>query len=114
MVDRGSPSCLCVSGWWFVRSGYPVPVRATAPDRRGRCRRGGAARADVRDPGGDGTEHGLGILRHADRTSGTATVLTPVAVDRIHRVRIGIVFKDDMLADPPNGGNRERQRSSGA
>jgi polynucleotide 5'-hydroxyl-kinase GRC3/NOL9 len=65
----------------------------------------------------DGTEHGLGILRYADRTSGTATVLTPIAAGRIHRVRIGMVLKDDMLAglaDPPDGGNRERQRSSRA
>jgi polynucleotide 5'-hydroxyl-kinase GRC3/NOL9 len=64
----------------------------------------------------DGTEHGLGILRHANSTRGTATVLTQVA-GRIHRVRIGMVLKDDMLAgviDLPDGRSPAGQRSSGA
>lgn len=66
----------------------------------------------------DGTEHGLGILSDADMTDGTATVLTPVGSRRIHRVRIGMVLQDEVLArlpelaGLPSVGNR--QRSSGA
>ncbi|MFL5288292.1 MAG: Clp1/GlmU family protein [Rhodopila sp.] len=66
----------------------------------------------------DGTEHGLGILSDADMTDGTATVLTPVGSRRIHRVRIGTVLQDEVLArlpelaGLPSVGNR--QRSSGA
>jgi polynucleotide 5'-hydroxyl-kinase GRC3/NOL9 len=66
----------------------------------------------------DGTEHGLGILSDADMTDGTATVLTPVGSRRIHRVRIGMVLKDDRLAALPEPANQapagNRQRSRGA
>jgi polynucleotide 5'-hydroxyl-kinase GRC3/NOL9 len=66
----------------------------------------------------DGTEHALGIARDIDRTAGTATVLAPVVARRIHRVRIGMVLKDDRLAALPEPANQapagNRQRSRGA
>lgn len=49
----------------------------------------------------DGDEHGLGILRRADPLRGTATVLTPVCLNRVRRLRVGMVLPDEVAALVP-------------